>query len=388
MRIQTSALILTSLLVPLWSCSPAVPPGQPLASPNPQASAGPLVFAQARSRRSLNLSQLGSLTGSSNTGATVSPGISQGESTAPGSPAQPMPPGGSAADSSMPFPGYYGGGEFNQYTPVMAEESLFAGNSSRDLVTIYEQSVVPLLQQWDLQARLLESRGNTQSALQDPNRSEYVYVPGLNADQPLRLQPDWVFRFASTPRKETLTVYITAQETRAYRVVWGEPDIAIREVKVSVSQAVTLARQALRDRNSAADVSVYPMPGEQLGANQTIVYDLPENINWSVNLGQKGPKIVYYLSANYVEAADQPGVVVNPAHSSGQTSVDGGVSVPPSEPGFAPDCRAIAAPYLYLYAFVSLDAITGQILSKNRPVRYHYTEQFCQSPEEDLPKPQ
>jgi hypothetical protein len=394
-------------LLGLSACSASLPI-QPGATPSPQVSAANSVnFANATSKRSLNLNNLGSLnsTSASNvSGSATAPGSNATAPAAnPESPAVPSAGGMAQPGISMPYYPNYGGGEFNQFLAVMAEESLFPGNPSRDLSSIYEQSILPVLRQWDLNARLLESRGNTQPDLKDPNRYEYIYVPGLTAEKQLQLRPDWIFRFASTPRKETLTFYVTPQETRVYRVVWSEPNILIGKVKISVNQAVTLARQALSDRNSQADYPVYPMAGAEVGANNTIIYDLPENLNWSVTLGQQGEQILYYLSANYTEAYGQPGVMVVPTLNSGSGQTGGGVTgsgtvVPtrstapatspvsaqaPSQPDQSPttvrppECQTYYQPYLYLSASASIDAVTGKVLSLNRPVRYNYTVQPC-----------
>ncbi len=379
-------------LLGLSACSAPLPI-QPSATPSPQVSAANNIhFANATSKRSLNLNNLGSLNGTSasNVSATATGSNTAAPAANPESPAVPSAGGMAQPGISMPYYPNYGGGEFNQFLAVMAEESLFPGNASRDLSSIYAQSILPVLRQWDLNGRLLESRGNTQPDLKDPNRYEYVYVPGLTAEKQLQLRPDWIFRFASTPRKETLTFYVTPQETRVYRVVWSEPNILIGKVKISVNQAVTLAREALSARNGQVDYPVYPMAGAELGANNTIIYDLPENLNWSVTLGQQGEQIRYYLSANYAEAYAQPGVMVVPPlnSGSGQTTTGGGVTgsgtvVAPSQPDQQPttvrppECQTYYQPYLYLSASASIDAVTGKVLSLNRPVRYNYTVQPC-----------
>lgn len=368
---SVSFLILLGLLS---ACSSGALPIQPGATPNPQASSGlsgSLLFTNATSKRSLSLGNLGSLTASNTTPA----------GSGSGSPAQPTVPGGQvdvgSPATSMPYP-YYGGGEFNSYHPVMAEESVFGGNASGDLTTIYQQTILPLLQQWDPQARLLESRGNTQPDLKDPNRYEYFAIPGLTTDSSIQLLPDWIFRFASTPRKETLTVYVTAKESRVYRVVWSEPNLAIARVKVSVSEALTIARGALRNPTVQNAYPVYPTPSVDLGQNNTVVYELPAKLNWNVSLGQQGEQIIYYLSANYSEAYGQPGVIATPplnptTPGRGSTgTATGATTVSPAQPpaSTSPDCQVYYQPYLYLSASVSLDAVTGKVLSVNRPVRY------------------
>lgn len=423
-RLSLSLTLLT-LLAGCGLATPSVlPSGQP--SPGPSASPALVVFSGAQSKRNLNLANLGSLAGtgtSSASDSTKAPvASSPASSVAPGAPLPARDVAGGRAGISLPYP-YYGGGEFNNYVPVMAEENIFAGNGSGEILGIYRESVLPLLQQWDAQARLIESRGDTQPGLKDPNSYEYVYVPGVTVDQPMQIRPDWVFRFASSTRKETLNVYVTAKETRVYRVVWSEPDIAIARVNLPVSKAVSIARGAIANRSSEPGYPVYPDASAQLGNNATTVYDLPAQLNWSVTLGQQGDQLVYYLSANYAEAFGQPGVVVVPSPYPGGSTPAVGIAkdtvvspqpaappvqpMPEASPSPKPSPEPTAMPttlptamptpvcvlpsYVYLYAAVNIDAVSGKILSVNRPVRYSYDQSvYCRAypPATAMPAPE
>lgn len=399
---KSSMLLLLCLLT-----LPACGTGPTSVTPSPAASASAVTFANVISKRTLGLTNLGSL------GGTASSGASSGSSTGTGTPAAaPVANAGQDVAVGRPMSGiasyYYGGGEFNNYVAVMAEENVLAGNSSGDLLAVYQQSILPLLKAWDPQARLIESRGNTHPELRDPNSYEYVYVPGLSSDKQMQLKPDWVFRFASTPRKETLTVYVTGKETRAYRVVWSEPNLAIARVKIPVQQAIEMARQALRSQSSQTDYPVYPDATSGMGSNATVVYDLPTDLNWTVSLGQQGDQLSYYLNVNYVEAYGKPGVAVvpsaNPTTGGSTGSIGVGVAVPmpasapvvtasptvavsaspgtsassppatepvPARSATPADCQVVLPSYVYLSASVNLDAVTGKVLSVNRPVRYN-----------------
>lgn len=403
-------------------------PTQP--GPSSQSSPAPVIrFSGASSVRSLSPGNLRDLAGGSKNQSGAQTGSGRPAENAPA----PAAPGvGSADRAGMPY--YYYGGEFSQYVPLMVEESVLAGNSAKDPAALFSQAIGPLLAQWDPAARLVEVRGNTRPDQKDPNSYEYVYVPGLSQDEPQRLLPDWVFRFASSPRKETLNVYISAKETRVYRVVWSEPEIAISRVKVSAGEAETIARKALADRSAEPGYPVYPESGSWPEANGTIVYDLPANLNWTVSLGQQGTQLVYYLYANYAEAVGKPGVAVIPSSdpsrpvpgiavdqaSGAEKTVgdDGDETASPSpeptaeptiepsgtpEPSASPSkepsptpkpsatpsskpsstplppgCEKYLPPYVYLSASVSIDAVSGKVLWLNRPVRYQVNpEIYC-----------
>lgn len=64
---------------------------------------------------------------------------------------------GASARMSMPW---FGGGEFNQYVIQFAEENIFPANQASTLLKAYEQTVKPILAEWDSSARLVESRAN------------------------------------------------------------------------------------------------------------------------------------------------------------------------------------------------------------------------------------
>lgn len=450
LRLMTG-LTLVSALISACSGSPVIPseglPKEYFNQPSSSPASGQTVFGSATSKRTLNLDALPSNSGILATGGSRSgtgPNATSGSAPmAVPSAAPTSAPGTSDISASVGYGSNYGygygtpympfssGGDFNSYVPVQAEENIFAGSSSQDLLEVYAQTIQPLLKEWDAKARLVENRGNTSASSAANPSYEYVYLPGGNDSQPVQLQPSWTFRFVSTPRKETLTVYVMHKETRAYRVSWSEPNLDLSKVKVSVPQAQDLARKAIADTNAKPGYSVFPVDGQYLGGASKILYEVPANLNWSVSLGQQGQKLVYYLSFNYREDILKPGsaaivatpqpsgspaFIINqvsespspvPSPSSTPTSsatpdlsasptptptpTPFGTALPTATPYASPsgssrpypDCLPDYARYAYINASITIDAISGKILELNRPVRYDngtYYSPECHAP--------
>lgn len=382
------------------------------ASANPTPANQP-VFASATSKRTLSLDKIPANSGIVPTGASASGGGSNGASMpmAVPSAAATALPGMSDISSSVRYPSPYGGGyypftsggDFNSYVPVQAEENIFAGSTSTELLDVHAKTILPMLKEWDAQARLVESRGNTAPGNAYNPSLEYVSIPALGNEQPMMMRPAWIFRYASTPRKETLTIYVMQKETRAYRVSWSEPNIDLSQVKVTVAKAQELARQAIADTTEKPGYPVYPESAQYLNSNSKIIYTVPSDLNWNVSLSQQGKQLTYNLNFSYREDIAKPGVPVAmpssqpsgfiitqvtesplPSPTGSLTSNPNNSPVPtvtptptpmPSPTGSArpfPDCLPEYARYLYISGYVSIDAVSGKILNLNRPVRYNH----------------
>lgn len=258
---------------------------------------------------------------------------------------------------------YYGGHDFNQYSIQYAEENVYPAAQGNTLLQVYNQSIKPILNEWDSAARLIESRANVNG-----QEEEYIYLPGKDGE-PLRYKPLFVYRFASTPKKETLNVYVLNGEIRAHRMVWGEPQIEIGKVKIDSDKALEIARKAFADRNTAPGYPVYPTV-EDTKNGAEVIYNVPQDLQWQLTLSQQSrDQIRYYLNFNYRQPfsdADLPKPM----------------PVPQIDPA-SPDAEAARKeelarssmpypgdPYHYLYGSVEIDAITGEIKNLNRPVIY------------------
>ena len=249
---------------------------------------------------------------------------------------------------------YYGGHDFNSYSIQYAEENIYGPAQGEGMIAVYKQSIQPIVAEWDANARLLESR-----AQQNSENEEYIQFPGK--DEPVKLKPLFVYRLASNTKKETLNVYVLEKEIRVHRMVWGEQNIDISRVKIDSDAALSIARRAFTDKQNPSGVPVYPEANnpEINNSEATVVYEIPQELQWSLNLNQQSrDSLRYFVNINFqMKAKTLPA----PAPSrSDDDKTDPAVAYP--------------APYYsemqYLYGSVEIDAVTGDIKSMNRPVIY------------------
>ncbi len=256
---------------------------------------------------------------------------------------------------------YYGGHDFNQYVIQFAEENLYGAPKGTSLLQVYNQSVKPILSEWDASARLLESRAQVNGT-----DDEYIYLPGQDENKPLRLRPLYVYRFASSSKKETLNIYVLEKEIRVHRMVWGSPNIEIARVKIDSDRALEIARKAFASRAQSPGYPVYP---EANDTSAQVVYELPQELSWNLSLNQQSrDQLRYFLHFNFRQGNDGVPLPIPVPHpmplgvEPALMDAPVGVAVSPARP--------IAPPYQYLSGSIEIDAITGEIKSLNRPVIY------------------
>jgi len=341
-------LILIALL--LSACNNTSLPGvQPPTAPpgtGQTGQTGNTLFGNALSKRSLSLDLFQAGGGNGNDAGNATAESSQ--NTAPGAPA-PMP----AADMAMGGRigiGWFGGGEFNQYVLQFAEESTFAASSAQTLLGAYQQTVQPLLQEWDAQARLLESTayvGPTGSS----NLNQEIFFPDAQG-KPVKADVRFMYRLASSERKETLVVYLTSSETRVHRLVWGESKLDLSQIKVDSNAARDLALKAFQDRSHSAAYPIYP---ESDQPEMQILYTVPATARWDIQLNQHSGQTSRYFVSVQFQVAD--------ANS--------------------PEGQNMA------YGHAEIDAISGEIQSLNRPVHYrhNFKYDYAEGGGSDAPQP-
>lgn len=242
---------------------------------------------------------------------------------------------------------YYGGNDFNNYSIQYAEENIYAAAQGDGMVAVYKKSILPILAEWDASARLLESR-----AQQNTENEEYIQFPGK--DEPIKLKPRFVYRFASNDKKETLNVYVLDKEIRVHRMVWGEQNIDISRVKIDSDAALLIARRAFENKQNPSGVLVYP---EANNTDAQVIYDIPEKIQWNLNLNQQSrDSLRYFVNINFQMKSDTFPIPKPPRAENGEIVSD--------MPSPYPE-------YQDFYASLEIDAITGEIKSMNRPVAYY-----------------
>lgn len=372
---KLSTLISFSLVLALTACSSGqinsiLPNPSATASPAAGTQTGKTVFSNALSKRLLPLNtaaQSGTAGGqqdaSSQPATAPAPQLGRpasAESSSANKIAAPMVGDIAAGAPARMIAPWFGGGEFNQYVIQFAEENIFPPNQASTLLKAYEQTVKPILAEWDSAARLVESRANLGL---DGNSDfvEYISLPGANG-QPEQLQPDYVFRFASSVRKETLNIYLLKKETRVHRLVWGEPHIDLNKVKIDSSRAQEIALKAFTSRSSNPGYPVYPESPEQQ-RNLQIAYEVPANATWQIQLNQQGQdQNRYFVSVSFdLKMPAQPSPV--PSVSAKDPGVDpSGARCVQTMPAYPEQSR--------VWGSVELDAASGDIKSLSRPSLY------------------
>lgn len=323
-----------------------IPPKQ-TASSTPavsgQNSSSQTLFGNAKSKRSLSLDLFAGSGQAQTGGRDVSsentagaPGSVLPQRSAPGAsvpmasgggmamPVAPPTAGRAVADSKMIGMAY---GEFNQFVLQFAEENIFDASSAKTLLTAYNQTVKPLLNQWDASGRLIESQARLGTG---SDQQDEFYLPGPDG-KPQQLKVNYMYRFASTQRKETLVVYLTDSETRVHRMVWGEPNIDLSRVKLDSAGAKDLALKAFNSRSATGEYPVYP---DQSWPGMEIIYSVPNNARWQISLNQHSGANRYFVSV----------MIDQPAASEQEKPV--------------------------AYGSAEIDADSGKIVSLNRPVYY------------------
>lgn len=391
-----TAVLTLSLVLSLTACN-ASPINsiltQSSSTPTTQTPAKPAgsVFSNALSRRLLplnsatqgNTSQSGSSSqgytspqrGTTPTAATpvIAPTAGQ-EAT------KLVPDLASGVSSRMIMP-WYGGGEFNQYVIQFAEEHIFPASQATTLLKAYESTVKPILAEWDSGARLIESRANFGTE-NSPDFVEYISLPGRDGESE-QIRPNYIFRFASTPRKETLNIYLLAKETRVHRMVWGEPVIDLKRVKIDSNEAQRIALKAFSSQSSKPGYPVYP--DQVSDPNMKVIYEIPENPQWQIQLNQQGQDQNRYFVSVSFEVKRLPQVIASAAPVPEKPGVR--CFVEPNMPEYPSNMR--------VWGTVELDAATGDIKNLSRPVLYlpvdasdHRCEEILPSPQPEEVKPQ
>ncbi|PIQ26576.1 hypothetical protein COW36_01580 [bacterium (Candidatus Blackallbacteria) CG17_big_fil_post_rev_8_21_14_2_50_48_46] len=266
---------------------------------------------------------------------------------------------------------YYGGNDFNQYSIQAAEENIYPAAKGSSLLTVYQQTVQPLLKEWDASARLIESR----AMLNNPN-PEYLQLPGSSGEA-LKVMPLYVYRFASSPLKQTLNVYVLEKEVRVHRMVWGETQIDISRVQIDSDQAMAIARKAVSNRESSPGYPVYPMAQDLRQPGMQVIYDLPEKLTWQIHLNQQESKqLRYQISFFHGQEGVNIGVPVPMpvpmmAADTSVVSSDGTVTNTPTiAPGEPSPSQPVPVENQSWSGSMEIDAISGKIISLNRPVLY------------------
>lgn len=316
----------------LVACQSTQTPGQtpapsPSSVPSPVASADgtastSALFPNALSKRSLSPDSFSQGQGAQDN-ASARPEASNGASA--GAPMAP-PIAGDVAVGKMIAPGYFGS-PFDQVELKFVEELRFAAPKGNTLLTTYRQDMLPLVNAWDSNARLLMSSAS--------EGQETYYLPN-DAQEPEQVAVNFSFQWVSNEKQETLMIYVLDKEIRMHRMVWGPPNINLNTVDIDTADALARAKRAFADRGQNPGYPVYPESGN-LDPNIRVLYAIPEEAAWDISLSEQQGKLRYFISVNFK---------VNDTASQRSDIYAGG--------------------------FIEMNAMTGKIEQLNRPTWYEW----------------
>ena len=316
-------------------------PSPPASSSGSSAVSASTVFPNALSKRSLSPTSFSE--GQNPSGSQSSPsspeasnGNSTGGSGAAPAPMAPPMAGSDAAGGKRMAPGYFGS-PFDQVELKFVEELRFAAPQGTTLLSTYQKDMLPLVNAWDSNARLLMS-----SASAGP---EMYYLPN-DEQEPEQAEVNFAFQWVSNAKRETLMIYVLDNEIRMHRMVWGAPHIDMSALTIDSADALERSKKAFADRSNAPGYPVYPESDNQ-DPNINVLYAIPENASWDVSLSEQQGKLRYYISVNFK---------VKDTSAKPQNSD------------------------VYVGGFIEMDALTGKIEQLNRPTWYAWNEGNVPSP--------
>lgn len=358
-------LFVLSLLF-LAACNtqaPSIPVETPTSNPSVQPNSDS-IFSKALSSHSLSLDLFQQGT-SDNQGAVSPTAGNPAESAAAPAPSL------DKASGRMMAP-WYGGGEFNNYVLQYVEESIFPAAQAKTLLTAYKEAVEPLLSEWDSQGRLIESRANLGDGV---SKEMLYYLPGVNGE-PTQLKINYLFRLASSKRKETLVIYLTDEKTHVHRMVWGEPNLDLSNVKIDSQEAKKIALKAFADKDLSGD-QVYP---QEISSEMQVYYDIPADAHWQLYLNQQGQtSAVYFVHVNFEARVEIPeGLPTPPDYPKDVELIDPVPDTPVSgasdpDDSASNDSNEPRSQIQSFYGSAQIDAKSGKIISLDRPVFYTHS---------------
>lgn len=271
-----------------------------------------------------------------------------------------------------------GGGEPTTLVSLTQSEAAGSRGPYKDLLTTV---IRPVITDWASDAKLLTSNATTgnDGLLTEPGPPPEGMPPGCEAYYGAPNETAWRLTYFSASRSEMLNFYVTPARTLIVRARWAPLDLDGTPVAVDNDVALrslvaAIETQGFQGEEEKSGLDYFmggtfgqrcdgpmpmkgpPMPVGKEGEFRTeVVYDVPDNARWNVNLQVILHKPVWELTF-YAQPDASPMPVPMKMPSPG-------VSMPPYEdPGFNFNNSARGL----------VDATTGAVIRFNRPSKHYY----------------
>jgi hypothetical protein len=290
--------------------------------------------------------------------------------------------------------GYGGGADQMALVSVQEGETKGSAGTFQDIV---RDVVGPLVKVWAADGRLTSSNAvltNDGQIFVEPQQAGMAGdakimapMPGYGGG-PFDGGNAWRLVYTSTDRSEILSFTVTAAKTTIIRMRWAPLDLQPERVTVDSASAVKKLIEAISDKGfkgeeekSMKDYFMgYPFEQPQTGQwdgenNKTeVLYQVPKNARWNVNLQQVMGKLVWELNW-----------WANDENMAGPTATMGGVAIARPIPGPSvgsvddqdelapcPEPRKVENSYTNWNGQGMVDAETGAVIRFTRPTKNTY----------------
>ena len=287
--------------------------------------------------------------------------------------------------------GGFGGGGMDQMALVSVQEGETKG-SSGSFAAVIADVVGPVVKAWAPDGRLTQSGAvltNDGKVYVEPRSDEnadmMIARPGYGGGYgPFGDGNGWRMVYTSTERSEILSFTVTAEKTTVIRMRWAPLDLAPERVTVDSSDAVKKLIAAISDKGYKGEEEKtmkdyfmgypfeQPKTGEWDSADHKteVLYNVPANARWNVNLQNVMGKVVWELNWWAQEDAQvMRGGVAVPTFATKPAVMEDG----DWEERECPEPAKVTNSYTNWNGQGMVDAETGAVIRFTRPTKTSYS---------------
>jgi hypothetical protein len=298
------------------------------------------------------------------------------------------------------YGGYFGGYGDQQMALVSLQQAELPGNAG-SFADVVGTTCAPVVKAWATDARLVSSTAQIDNggALLKPQNEAADAKMAIGMPYGGYGDPSgWNLTYASTKRLEVLSFTVTGSKTTVIRMRWEPLNLDPARVLTDSATAVKKVIAAIKDKGFKGEEETtgkdcflgfpfdQPKTGQWDGDYQRteVVYDVPANAQWNVNLQEVMGKLVWNLSfyAPYDNVAvpiARPGIAVAttaaapPAEDAKPVDPQPCTTTTEEQPGWFNNS-----------AQAMVDAESGKVIRFSRPTRSFYKQTINKC---DVPTP-